>query len=313
MKTGATLFSGFEGVGIGMQMAGINHLWGIEKDPKIANVAQINGFNVVCADILECNPSDFERVNVLHASPPCPNFSVSKREGKETELDIALATKVAEFISVIKPDFFTLENVYGYRKSKSWQIILGVLENIGYWVQIHHLNSADFGVPQVRRRMVVRATRGWLLPLLPPVKKWAGWYDAIEDLIPSLPDAKFAPWQLKQDCRDGQDFQQWQNLATGGHPLRAVIVGSQHVSHHVKTAQHKPCDSPIWTITASTKNDVRAWLSSGRVVRITPRCLARFQSFPDWYQLPENDSLARRGIGNAVPPLMMAEIYKGLV
>jgi site-specific DNA-cytosine methylase len=42
-----------------------------------------------------------------------------------------------------------------------------------------------------------------------------------------------------------------------------------------------------------------------RVVQMTPRCLARFQAFPDWYELPESKSLACRIIGNAVPPLAM--------
>jgi len=38
---------------------------------------------------------------------------------------------------------------------------------------------------------------------------------------------------------------------------------------------------------------------------MTPRALARFQTFPDWYELPDTKSLACRIIGNAVPPLAM--------
>lgn len=46
---------------------------------------------------------------------------------------------------------------------------------------------------------------------------------------------------------------------------------------------------------------------------MTTRALARFQSFPDWYQLPDNNSLACKGIGNAVPPLFMEKMYNALL
>jgi len=48
-------------------------------------------------------------------------------------------------------------------------------------------------------------------------------------------------------------------------------------------------------------------------VSMTPRTLARFQSFPDWYELPTKRSLAAYGIGNAVPPLLYQRIIEGLV
>ena len=65
-----------------------------------------------------------------------------------------------------------------------------------------------------------------------------------------------------------------------------------------------------------TKHPRRAWLFNGRVVAMTPRCLARFQSFPDSYILPDpnwltgaND-LACRVIGNAVPPLLYQRVIE---
>ena len=49
-----------------------------------------------------------------------------------------------------------------------------------------------------------------------------------------------------------------------------------------------------------------------RVVKMTPRALARFQSFPDWYKLPEKISLACKIIGNACPPLMYEVVARSL-
>lgn len=50
-----------------------------------------------------------------------------------------------------------------------------------------------------------------------------------------------------------------------------------------------------------------------RVVAMTMRCLARFQSFPDWYELPEKRTLAARVIGNAVPPLLMQKVAEAML
>lgn len=68
LMNGATLFSGGEGVGIGMRTAGISHLWGIEYDDKIANVARGNGLHTITTDILECDPADLDRPDLLHAA-----------------------------------------------------------------------------------------------------------------------------------------------------------------------------------------------------------------------------------------------------
>ena len=60
-----------------------------------------------------------------------------------------------------------------------------------------------------------------------------------------------------------------------------------------------------------TKHPRRAWID-GQVVKMTPRALARFQSFPDFYTLPDSQTLAGKVVGNAVPPLMYQKIVAQL-
>jgi DNA (cytosine-5)-methyltransferase 1 len=184
-KTIFTLFSGGELAGVGARNAGFDHLGGIEYDPQIAGVAILNGFDLTVADILGCRPEDFPRPDLLHASPVCTRASTAnKKSGGESSLDIAMGEKIAEFIQVMLPDCFTLENVERYRKFKALEHILKALEENNYFYDIRVLNAADFGVPQSRRRLFLRAVRGGWVPNLPQPVKWKGWYEAIEDLRP---------------------------------------------------------------------------------------------------------------------------------
>ncbi|HSW62692.1 MAG TPA: DNA (cytosine-5-)-methyltransferase [Dissulfurispiraceae bacterium] len=400
---GMTLFTGFDGAGIGMAAAGIKIIAGIEIDPNIAAVARENGSPVTVGDVTKIDPSQFLGIDALHASPPCPNFSVAKSDGVETEQDIALALAVCKFIYVLKPRIFTLENVWGYRLSRSWQKIENALHECGYLPDVKHMNAADYGVPQTRKRMIVRAVKGAMVPHLPEPQPWVGWYEAIEDLLPTLPESSFAEWQIKRlpaDIKtyligndlngDGRDKLNLSTIedpaftitASNGPKLRAylvngggretqpiirdgeepafTVVASENqrptraflvhptdqrtmpvadqnepaftiVSAHgnlnlprafIVSGQNSGQESrggprldhePSFTATASSSKGVpRAWINGG-VVKMTPRALARLQTFPDWYDLPKQATLACKGIGNAVPPLLMQKIYSQLL
>jgi DNA (cytosine-5)-methyltransferase 1 len=333
-KTYGDLFTGLGGASTGALAAGYTPLWGVELRADVAEVANANlGGHVRVANILDEDPMGYERVDHLHASPPCPNFSVAKAGGKEQPLDIALARKVAEFVRVLTPETCTLENVYAYRRSRSWAVVEDALHRMGYWVSVEHVNSADYAVPQTRKRMIVRAIRGGFVPYLPQPVAWVGWYAAIEDLLDTLPESRFAEWQLVRlpegmnqvliNCQNTK--QEWGKLYrdddepsfsivshSNSQSLRAFIIDGQTNEGERLTA--RTCDEPMLTVGAGTgsKRPARAWLSAGRVVAMTPRALARFQSFPDTYELPEKRTLAAYGIGNAVCPLMFQKILEGM-
>lgn len=306
-RTIGTLCSGFEGVGVGAKAAGLELVWGVEINPQLAEVGNANtGNHIRVANLLDCDPMNFDWVSGVHISLPCTNasranFNTDNMAIRESSLDMALAAKAIEFIEVLRPDFVTIENVWGWRQFQSWRGggrckgLQSALHEAGYWIGVEHVNAADYGVPQTRKRMIARAVRGGFVPYLPQKMQWLGWYQAIEDLVPTLKESYFATWQ--------NDF------VKQASKLDCFMVTGQNSGN---TKGYRGGDEPAFTVTASHKASTR-FLANGRIFSMNPRCFARFQSFPDWYKLPDNSRLAMRGIGNAVPPLMMQYIYEGLL
>lgn len=341
VTTICTLFSGGEGVGIGAKAAGLDHLWGVEYDDAIAGVARLNGFNTITGNVMDSAlMMTLPRPDVLHASPVCKNASNAKADGEESPLDIATADATCAYIDHFRPDVFTLENVWGYRTFTAFAHILECLNRNGYRVNYWHLNSADYGVPQTRRRLILvarlygtpvkpletHAEPSKITPMFDTRLPWVGWYAAIEDLIDTLPPSQFAPWQLERlpeeftqtaifqnlrhDFMDGDKFRiksapasTLTTMYRPSHEPRAFIVNGTPNDYGASVTACS-ADDPCYTMTGS------AWLSAGRVVKMTPRALARFQSFPDWYTLPDKAKLACTVIGNAVPPLLYQRVIE---
>ena len=210
----ASLFTGGGLADHGARMAGLTPLWGVELDPQIAAVAQQNDSTgrIYAASVLDMDYAQLPPVQILHASPPCPNFSIAKTGAAESDLDRALAHAVVRAVTAQRPQLFTLENVRGYARSQSLAIIRAGLLDLGYSVTTQIVNAADYGVPQTRERLYLIAHAGGHRARVaqPTHSKmgdmfhapWIGWYAAIEDLIPTLPDSQFAPWQLKRLSAD---------------------------------------------------------------------------------------------------------------
>jgi len=294
----ATLFSGFEGVGVGMRAAGLEHAWGIEYDDKIAAVARMNGFNTLTLNILDADPALFEKVDVLHASPPCPSFSAVKTNGHETELDISLAMKTADFIEVIRPKYFTLENVYAYRNSQSWAIISNRLYTCGYWLDFEHINFADYGVPQTRQRMLVRAVHNGFVPYLPKKETWIGWYSVSSKHMDKL--HLFHPTKRIIDSLP----KSIPNLS---------LLNTKDTGFEKRTVSFRAEEQPSFTITVEHGTSGIVIFQDDVYYKTTDRIQACLQSFPENYLLPQGTRLACKGIGNAVPPRGMEKVYKGLL
>lgn len=306
---------------VGAKAAGFNVLFGVEFDPsnaaqsgRIADCYERNlGAHMVRRDVCEVDPAELPYVDWFHASPVCKSFSVANAQGGERDIDIATAEATSRYIIHHRPQFVTIENVWMYRESEAWFIIARSLMAQGYQFRVDHVNMADYGVPQTRKRMIVRATLDNRLGVLPPthtqeprgggwfgdgLPRWISWYEAIEDLLDTLPEAKLESRQ--------------NSLLPEG--LTGTIVISNHRGGNgeKEVITYATTDSPVFTMVAHAGARYKiVIMDNGHVVKImglSPRALARFQTLPDWYELPERTGDAVTIIGNGVPSLFMQRV-----
>ena len=155
--------AGAGGQALGLAMAGFVHVALVEYEADYCNTLKQNRpeWNVICADVRNFNGKPYEGVDLLAGGVPCPPFSIAgKQLGKDDERD--LFPEALRLIKEIKPRAVMLENVRGFLDngfSEYRQYILKSIEKLGYDTQIKLLNASDFGVPQLRPRVVIVGIR----------------------------------------------------------------------------------------------------------------------------------------------------------
>lgn len=332
MKTIATLFSGGGLVEVGAKAAGLTPIWAVEHDPAIAEMYTTNhGAHVRMASVADVDPLALDRPDILWASPLCQAHSQARTNKAKPRFDGDVGESMLAYVKVLLPRVVIIENVPPYQHTTVFKRLVTGLFESGYFVHWSIENAADYGVPQTRQRLILRAVRDGLVPTLPNKQPWTNWYDAIADLIPTLPESQFADWQLKQlpaelntliaDSANGgraltireQDNPIFTITASHGYkcPVRAFLCDIQN--HQLTGRIHRTQDETAMTITAnSNRASMRAW-SEGRTVKMTVRALARFQSVPDSYQLPKGVALGCKIVGNGVPCLMAQGILRNML
>jgi len=98
-------------------------------------------------------------IDLLMASPECTNHSPAKGKAPRCELSKETAFQVIRFAQAFKPRWIVIENVINMAKWTRYEEFYGALEKEGYHITEQRLNSADFGVPQSRRRLFLLCDR----------------------------------------------------------------------------------------------------------------------------------------------------------
>lgn len=281
----------------------------VEYNEKISGVYRNNfGQHIVTADVRDVDPKELVKqidgeVEYFHASPVCKNYSQAKSNHAEVELDKETAASTAEFINSVKPKVVTIENVKGYKDSEAMKIITDALDTNGYTWDADVYNAADYGGYTNRERLIVRAVRDGKLPEKPKkIAHKSGWYEAVEDIIPTLTEKKngVAPWMDVRLKADGID---WRNIDK---PL--YVMGSAYADGKIP---HAFADELLPTL--RTKSGDVIVMPDGKVYRAMGRVLARVSGVSDDYKMPFSENLSHTIIGNGIPTQLTEHVIAPLL
>lgn len=259
-----------------------------------------------CDDIKNINDSDIPECDVVIGGFPCQDFSLAgKRRGFNSDRG-NLYKEMLRIILAKKPKIFVAENVEGIKMSldgtSPLDIILDEFRNSGYVVEYKLFNTADYLVPQTRKRIIIIGIRRDLNfePTFPePIvteKNWISAKMAIDDLWDKI-DTDFVKNHTSKDYSKAKFMDHGR-----GQGNRRIEADKPSVT--IRAEHHGNIEGHYKTYDDNNLKDRNNWR------RLSVRECARLQSFPDSFIFPCPASSAYKQIGNAVPPVFAWHIAK---
>ncbi|WP_431470213.1 DNA cytosine methyltransferase [Sphingosinithalassobacter sp. LHW66-3] len=329
-----SLFTGAGGLDLGFEAAGFETAVALEIDTRCVETLRANrSWPVIDEDVLEVPTSRMlaagklraGEADVLIGGPPCQPFSKSGfwASGEARRLNDPRAGTLGAYMRVLEeahPRAFLLENVegLGFRgKDEGLKLITSELERINtahgtrYTASIAVLNAADFGVPQLRRRLFVIGARDGTRFNFPRPSHvdpdlaaetdnrpryrtaWDALHDVEVDVAALTPKGKWAG--LLPSIPEGENYL-WHTERGGGEPLFGWR--RRYWSFLLKLAKTRPA----WTLQAQPGPATGPFHWTSR--RLSMREMARLQTFPDEFEVTGSVADAQRQLGNAVPSLL---------
>lgn len=288
------LCAGAGGQALGLEGAGFEHLALVDLDEHCCATLRYNRphWKVIQGDITQMTDARWapKRVDLLAAGLPCPPFSIAgKQLGQGDERDLfPAALKIAE---KIRPNAIMIENVKGFLYpafASYWAQIKSFLESLDYTVDIKLLQASNFGVPQLRPRVIIAAlkkgySRGFRIPVangqVPP---------SVGEVLYDLMSA------------EGWRADDWRTQANGIAPT--IVGGSKkHGGPDLGPTRARAAWKTLGVDGGTLADSAPAPDFLG-MPRLTVRMVARLQGFPDDWHFTGAKTAAYRQVGNAFPP-----------
>lgn len=332
MPTVLDLFCGAGGFSQGLTEAGLEVLGAVDNwGPAVRTYGLNFKHPIIQADLAALSATDIleqlgldkgVRLDLVVGGPPCQGFSI-QRIGEDHDARNSLVLEYGRLVREFSPKMFLMENVPGLLGSRGRHLAKAFQSEMslaGYDLLVTRVNAADFGVPQIRPRVVIS---GWLRAEVAPFEfpkpthspaDYVTALAAIGDL-PSPPEDFSAPPgdPLHRRMRLSKKNQQRIEMIPPGGGFedlpRAMRVdchkaGAAKIGHRNVYGRLAP-DKPAVVITARFDSFTRGKFGHPVEPRnLTLREGARLQSFPDTFQFTGTQEEVAAQIGNAVPPLL---------
>lgn len=324
-----SLFSGAGGLDIGFLNAGFDIKACVELVPAYCASLSANlegksdyheGTVVHCEDIrkFDTRPYRDAGIECVIGGPPCQTFSAAGRRaggviGTEDERG-QLFNAYCRVLKELKPRVFVFENVYGLPGANGggpWREILSAFAELGYELKAEVVDTADYGVPQHRERLIMVGYKSgefkFPMPTHGPDSNSGLPLISVEETIEDL-QSTTEPYHdnlgglyghLLKLVPEGLNYAYF--TAEMGHPEPLFAWRSKFHDLLYKARRDEPCR----TIKAQPGKFTGPFHWKNR--HFTVPELKRLQSFPDSYKLLGSFGLVMQQIGNSVPP-RLAEV-----
>lgn len=292
--TDVGLLGGFDFLGKHYSENQIDIVYANDIDDNACSIFKEN-FNITPdnRDIREVSSNDIPDFDILTGGFPCQSFSIVAQNPKRLGVKDDRGKLFFEMCRILKdrqPKCFIAENVKGILTANSrsaFPLIIKEFENCGYNVSYDILNSADFGVPQKRERVIIVGFRKDL-----NVK-----FEFPEAEITEENDYMPLKTVIENDVDEKYYFSQ---KAVDGMMKKRATMNKGRAQDI-----EKPCNTVGAHLAKVSLNSTDPVLMvKGRYRRFTPREVARIQSFPENFKLVGSEAAQYRALGNAIPPIM---------
>lgn len=285
--------AGAGGQALGLAMAGFVHVALVEYEADYCKVLKLNRpeWNVICDDVRNFDGTPYQGIDLLAGGVPCPPFSIAgKQLGKDDERD--LFPEAIRLIKEIRPRAVMLENVRGFLDSSFEEYrkyILKSIEKLGYTAYIKLLNASDYGVSQLRPRVVIVGIR------------------KDEGKAFSFPkekeDSAATVGEVLYDLMAENQWEGAKEWAKNANKIAPTLVGGskKHGGPDLGPVRARNAWAELGVDGKGVANEAPERDFVG-MPRLTSRMMARIQGFPDTWTFGTKKTAACRMIGNAFPP-----------
>ena len=310
-----SLFSGCGGLDLSFVKQGFEILWANDFNHWACQTYKKNfGDHIVEGDIAEIKIEDIPKSDIILGGFPCQDFSMLwKRGGISTERG-NLYKYFVDIVKAKKPKMFIAENVKGILTANKGMAVKKIKEdfaNVGYNVEVHNINFADYGAPQLRHRVLIvgidkKLNKKFKLPT--PLFNQKTHISSKE----ALKDVEKVPFNNEHQNIHPNTVEKLKLIPPGGNFTSIPKTSPYYVKgmiSHVYRRLHP--DKPSTTIIAGGGGGT--WGYHFREHRpLTNRERARLFGYPDDFIFTGSITEVRRQIGNSVPPAGALPIAKAV-
>lgn len=292
--TDVGLLGGFDFLGKKYNANNMEIVYANDIDNNVCNIFEENfGIKPDNRDIREVKSDEIPEFDILTGGFPCQSFSIVAQNPKRLGIKDERGKLFFEMCRILRdkqPKCFIAENVKGLltaNKRNAFPLIMEEFEKSGYDVTYSILNSAEYGVPQKRERVIIVGFREDLgiKFTFPDIElKEEELYEPLSSVIENTVDEKYF----------------FSERAVAG-----MMRNRESMNKGRAQDVSKPCNTVGAHLAKVSLNSTDPVLMIGeRYRRFTPREVARIQSFPEDFKLVGSETAQYRALGNAIPPVM---------